>query len=177
MSYYRYITGVYKSYLPGLNRTLRSSSVPRTVLPLDTSEFSTIKDNRINLTYWSKELDRWLVSLDNKVVSHLKIGPFQKSLINNHFQHLQFHQRWFFFFLFVVFSSLEQVHLSLFKLSSKFEQRRFFQFSSSSFFQASNRRARLLTHVFGRIPSVTGIPESPDTNEKLGRKRKMARAS
>ena len=113
MSYYRYITGVYKSYLPGLNRTLRSSSVPRTVLPLDTSEFSTIKDNRINLTYWSKELDRWLVSLDNKVVSHLKIGPFQKSLINNHFQHLQFQQRWFFFFLFVVFSSLEQAHLSL----------------------------------------------------------------
>ena len=39
MSYYRYITGVYKSYLPELNRTLRSSSVPRTVLPLDTSEF------------------------------------------------------------------------------------------------------------------------------------------
>jgi len=29
MSYYRYITGVYKSYLPELNRTLRSSSVPR----------------------------------------------------------------------------------------------------------------------------------------------------
>ena len=32
MSYYRYITGVYKSYWPELNRTLRSSSVPRTVL-------------------------------------------------------------------------------------------------------------------------------------------------
>ena len=31
MSYYRYITGVYKSYWPELNRTLRSSSVPRTV--------------------------------------------------------------------------------------------------------------------------------------------------
>jgi len=31
MSYYRYITGVYKSYWPGLNRTLRSSSVPRSV--------------------------------------------------------------------------------------------------------------------------------------------------
>jgi len=29
MSYYRYITGVYKSYWPELNRTLRSSSVPR----------------------------------------------------------------------------------------------------------------------------------------------------
>merc|ERR1712106_901857 len=28
MSYYRYITGVYKSYWPELNRTLRSSSVP-----------------------------------------------------------------------------------------------------------------------------------------------------
>ena len=32
MSYYRYITGVYKSYWPELNRTLRSSSVPRTVM-------------------------------------------------------------------------------------------------------------------------------------------------
>jgi len=31
MSYYRYITGVYKSYWPELNRTLRSSSVPRHV--------------------------------------------------------------------------------------------------------------------------------------------------
>jgi len=29
MSYYRYITGVYKSYWPELNRTLRSSSSPR----------------------------------------------------------------------------------------------------------------------------------------------------
>ena len=38
MSYYRYITGVYKSYLPDLNRTLRSSSVPRTVPQLDLSE-------------------------------------------------------------------------------------------------------------------------------------------
>ena len=33
----------------------------------------------------------------------------------------------------------------------------------SLFFQASNRRARLLTRVFGWIPSVTGIPESPST--------------
>ena len=32
-----------------------------------------------------------------------------------------------------------------------------------SFFQASNRRARLLTWVFGWIPGVTGIPESPST--------------
>jgi len=31
MSYYRYITGVYKSYQPALNRPLRSSSVPRHV--------------------------------------------------------------------------------------------------------------------------------------------------
>ena len=31
MSYYRFITGVYKSYIPQLNRTLRSSSVPRHV--------------------------------------------------------------------------------------------------------------------------------------------------
>ena len=31
MTYYRYITGVYKSYWPELNRTLRSSSVPRHV--------------------------------------------------------------------------------------------------------------------------------------------------
>ena len=29
MSYYRYITGIYKSYWPELNRTLRSSSSPR----------------------------------------------------------------------------------------------------------------------------------------------------
>jgi len=31
MSYYRYITGIYKSYWPELNRPLRSSSVPRHV--------------------------------------------------------------------------------------------------------------------------------------------------
>jgi len=37
MSYYRYITGVYKSYWPALNRTLRSSSVPRSVPDLDVS--------------------------------------------------------------------------------------------------------------------------------------------
>ena len=36
MSYYRYITGVYKSYKPELNRTLRSSSVPRHVPDIDT---------------------------------------------------------------------------------------------------------------------------------------------
>jgi len=35
MSYYRYITGLYKSDWPQLNRTLRSSSVPRTVPDLD----------------------------------------------------------------------------------------------------------------------------------------------
>ena len=40
MSYYRYITSVYKSYLPELNRTLRSSSVPRTVTSMDYCEFS-----------------------------------------------------------------------------------------------------------------------------------------
>jgi len=39
MSYYRYITGVYKSYWPELNRTLRSSSVPRTVPDLDSSQY------------------------------------------------------------------------------------------------------------------------------------------
>jgi len=39
MSYYRYITGVYKSYWPQLNRTLRSSSVPRRVPDLDTGRF------------------------------------------------------------------------------------------------------------------------------------------
>ena len=38
MSYYRYITSVYKSYLPELNRTLRSSSVPRTVTAMDYCE-------------------------------------------------------------------------------------------------------------------------------------------
>jgi len=40
MSYYRYITGLYKSYLPQLNRTLRSSSVPRHVPELDTSRYA-----------------------------------------------------------------------------------------------------------------------------------------
>jgi len=39
MSYYRYITGIYKSYWPGLNRTLRSSSVPRRVPEIDTGRF------------------------------------------------------------------------------------------------------------------------------------------
>jgi len=40
MSYYRYITGVYKSYWPQLNRTLRSSSVPRQVPDLDSSRYA-----------------------------------------------------------------------------------------------------------------------------------------
>jgi len=40
MSYYQYITGIYKSYLPQLNRTLRSSSVPRRVPDVDTSRYS-----------------------------------------------------------------------------------------------------------------------------------------
>jgi len=40
MSYYRYITGVYKSYWPQLNRTLRSSSVPRRVPELDPSRYT-----------------------------------------------------------------------------------------------------------------------------------------
>jgi len=35
MSYYRFITGVYKSYWPQLNRTLRSSSVPRHVSSME----------------------------------------------------------------------------------------------------------------------------------------------
>lgn len=40
MSYYRYITGVYKSYIPQLNRTLRSRSVPRRVPDLDKSRYT-----------------------------------------------------------------------------------------------------------------------------------------
>jgi len=40
MSYYRYITGVYKSYKPELNRTLRSSSVPRHVPDIDTARYA-----------------------------------------------------------------------------------------------------------------------------------------
>jgi len=40
MSYYCYITGLYKSYLPQLNRTLRSSSVPRHVQDIDRSSYS-----------------------------------------------------------------------------------------------------------------------------------------
>ncbi|XP_023330575.1 uncharacterized protein LOC111702976 isoform X2 [Eurytemora carolleeae] len=40
MSYYRYITGIYKSYLPQLNRTLRSSSTPRHVPELDTARYA-----------------------------------------------------------------------------------------------------------------------------------------
>jgi len=39
MSYYRYITGIYKSYWPELNRTLRSSSVPRRIPDIDTSRY------------------------------------------------------------------------------------------------------------------------------------------
>lgn len=39
MSYYRYITGIYKSYWPELNRTLRSSSVPRTVPDRDPGRY------------------------------------------------------------------------------------------------------------------------------------------
>jgi len=45
MTYYRYITGVYKSYWPELNRTLRSSSVPRHVpqpAPARTSRASSV---------------------------------------------------------------------------------------------------------------------------------------
>merc|ERR1712105_153246 len=45
MAYYRYITGVYKSYWPELNRTLRSSSVPRHVpqpVPARTSRASSV---------------------------------------------------------------------------------------------------------------------------------------
>jgi len=40
MSYYRYITGLYKSDLKPLNRTLRSSSVPRHVPDLETGRFT-----------------------------------------------------------------------------------------------------------------------------------------
>eukprot|EP00091_Calanus_sinicus_P018373 TRINITY_DN4176_c0_g1_i4.p1 TRINITY_DN4176_c0_g1~~TRINITY_DN4176_c0_g1_i4.p1 ORF type:complete len:217 (+),score=61.93 TRINITY_DN4176_c0_g1_i4:60-710(+) len=40
MSYYCYITGIYKSYRPQLNRTLRSSSVPRHVPPMDPDCFA-----------------------------------------------------------------------------------------------------------------------------------------
>jgi len=39
MSYYRYISSIYSSHLPELNRTLRSSSVPRTVCPVDYSRY------------------------------------------------------------------------------------------------------------------------------------------
>merc|ERR1712243_532888 len=39
MSYYRYITGLYKSYWPELNRTLRSSSVPRTLPETDPGHY------------------------------------------------------------------------------------------------------------------------------------------
>jgi len=40
MSYYRYITSVYKSYKPELNRTLRSSSVPRHVPQMDHGRYA-----------------------------------------------------------------------------------------------------------------------------------------
>ena len=40
MSYYRYIASVYSSNIPQLNRSLRSTSVPRTVIPMDYCEFS-----------------------------------------------------------------------------------------------------------------------------------------
>merc|ERR1712106_860301 len=40
MSYYCYITGIYKSYRPKLNRTLRSSSVPRHVPEIDPGRYA-----------------------------------------------------------------------------------------------------------------------------------------
>jgi len=40
MSYYRYIPSIYKSYWPDLNRTLRSSSVPRHVPAIDYSRYT-----------------------------------------------------------------------------------------------------------------------------------------
>jgi len=40
MSYYRYIASVYSSNIPQLNRCLRSTSVPRTVLPVDYSRYA-----------------------------------------------------------------------------------------------------------------------------------------
>jgi len=40
MSYIRYIPSIYKSYWPGLNRTLRSSSVPRHVPDIDYSRYT-----------------------------------------------------------------------------------------------------------------------------------------
>merc|ERR1712089_17858 len=45
MSYYRYITGLYKSYWPELNRTLRSSSVPRTLPETDPGGSKRYMDN------------------------------------------------------------------------------------------------------------------------------------
>ena len=54
MSYYRYITGVYKSYWPELNRTLRSSSSPRHVplpVPSEIMSHNQIKSSRITGDY------------------------------------------------------------------------------------------------------------------------------
>jgi len=53
MSYYRYISGLYSSHLPQLNRTLRSTSVPRTSHTVDTSRYS--RSNSVPpSTYYSR---------------------------------------------------------------------------------------------------------------------------
>ena len=56
MTYYRYITGVYKSYWPELNRTLRSSSVPRHVpqpVPSRTTRASSLPPSPVFTTRYS----------------------------------------------------------------------------------------------------------------------------
>jgi len=67
MSYYRYITGIYKSYLPQLNRSLRSSSVPRRVPEIDTSRYS--RSSSVPPSFYS--------SSDSSFVSRYSATPFR----------------------------------------------------------------------------------------------------
>jgi len=73
MSYYRYITGVYKSYLPELNRTLRSSSVPRTVLPLDTSRY--VRSSSVPPSYFDPNFCRPSTPFNDRAKRAVSVPP------------------------------------------------------------------------------------------------------
>ena len=68
MSYYRYITSVYKSNWPEMNRTLRSSSVPRRVPAVDYCQlFLKFKLSKI---FWEIFLARYVRSTSVPPVSN-----------------------------------------------------------------------------------------------------------
>lgn len=70
MSYYRYITGVYKSYQPSLNRPLRSSSVPRHVPKLEVR--TTSRNSRASSV---PPLDSWRFSATPFRDRAMSVGP------------------------------------------------------------------------------------------------------